>query len=451
MGMGKTVSVLTHLAYDYEFMGCSCPTLVLAPLRVAQYTWPGEVTKWDHLKHLSIVAIVGSEEERSQRLAWALGSGHVQVVCINYENLPWLAKWLAARRKAWPFRRVVADESTRLKNFRTKQGGTRAHALAPVAHRDVKRWINLTGTPSPNGLKDLWGQQWFIEGGARLGLTYAAFEERWFGYRRVQDAVNRKVEIQPVIFPYAQEQIQQRMADCSLALDPKDWFDLDEIIVKTVPVKLPVKARRVYRDLEKEMFAHLDAGKTVEIVNAATLTMKCLQVANGAVYLDAEEHGKGAHVELHEAKLEALDSIYQEAAGAPLLVVYQWKTDLDRILRAFPKARSLVGKDSGQTMADWNEGKVPMLVVHPASAGHGLNLQDGGNTVVFFGQWWDLEQHDQVIERIGPMRQKQSGHNRPVFAYYIVAEDTIDEAVIARRASKAGVQDTLMEYAKRRG
>lgn len=444
MGMGKTVTTLTMLDAYYNVAGQTEPTLVLAPKRVALTTWPSEAKKWDHLQSLEVVPVVGDAQERRHALR-----KDVPVYTLNYDNLPWLLETLDGR---WPFARVVSDESTRLKGFRTQQGGARARALGTVAHTKVAQWWNLTGTPAPNGLKDLWGQTWFLDEGKRLGRTYAAFESRWFGYRRAKDAASGRMDIQPVIFPFAQEQIQERLKDIYLTLDPKDWFDLADPIVTIVNVELPTKARVVYDEMEKEMFTRL-GGYDVEAFNAASKSMKCLQIANGAAYVDPKVLGDdhpSARLwhEVHDEKLQALESIVNESGGMPVLVAYHFKSDLARLLKAFPKGREL---DSDQkTIAQWNAGEIPLLFAHPASAGHGLNLQMGGNIIVFFGQWWDLEQHDQIIERIGPVRQMQAGFDRAVFVYYIIAQDTVDEVVMARRSGKTEVQQLLLDYMNRK-
>lgn len=455
MGIGKTSTCLTWLNIVYNVLGDDHPTLVLAPLRVAQSTWPDEVRKWRHLQALEVVSCTGTPADREA----ALRRG-APVVCMNYDNLVWLREWYSANGKAWPYRRVVADESTRLKSFRIKQGGARAQALGEVAHAQAREWINLTGTPSPNGLKDLWGQQWFIDAGQRLGRTYAAFEQRWFGYQRMKDAVSGKTFIQPIIFPFAQQQIQERLADCSLTVDPHDFFDLKQPIVNVIEVELPRNARAKYRELEREMFAQLASGAHVnasakmegadgveiEVFGAAALSMKCLQFSNGRAHLDNQRYGKGATAQVHDAKIQALASVIEEAAGMPVLVAYHFKPDLAQLREAFPHGRVLDAKP--ETQREWNTGKIPLLFAHPDSAGHGLNLQDGGNILVFFAQWWALEAHDQIVERIGPMRQMQSGHDRPVFIHYIVAKDTVDELVMARRESKRSVQDLLLESMK---
>lgn len=435
MGLGKTVTCLTLLDFYYNVWGDDAPTLVLAPKRVAVSTWPDEARKWTHLQRLKVVSVTGDLKQREAALKQR---AHVYVT--NYDNLVWLRLHFEEAGKPWPFRRVIADESTRLKSFRLRQGGVRAQALSKVAHVDVAEWWNLTGTPSPNGLDDLWGQQWFIDSGARLGRTYSAFQQRWF--HPIRNGQFTKWQVSE----HAQEQIQAKLADCSLTIDPADWFDLQKPIVNIIRVQLPPSARAKYRELEREMFTQLQAGEEVEVFNAAALSLKCLQLANGAVYLDPQRYGPDVAIEVHDAKIEALESVVEEANGAPILVAYHFKSDLARLQRAFPGGRTLDAEPS--TIVDWNAGRIPLLFAHPASAGHGLSLQDGGNIIVFFGQWYDLEQHDQIIERIGPVRQLQSGHNRPVFVHYIIADKTVDEVVMARRESKTGVQQLLLNYMK---
>lgn len=438
MGMGKTTICATVLDAYYNVAGQTEPTIVLAPKRVAQNTWPSELAKWEHLRDLEIAVAVGTEAERRTAV-----KRDVPILAVNYDVLPWLINHVGAKR--WRWRRIVADESTRLKSYRTKQGGVQAQALSQIAWLpQVKEWWNLSGTPSPNGLKDLWGQAWFLDQGLRLGRSYSAFEDRWFGYKRIRDALSNKVEIKPVIMPFAQDQIQEALKDISLTLDPKDWFDIKDPIVSVVEVDLPRQARQHYNDMERDMFTQL-ADVDIEAFGAAAKTMKCLQCANGAMYTD-KEATKWA--EVHDGKLQALESIIAESGGASILVAYHFKSDLARLQRAFPKGRVL--DESKKTEDDWNAGLIPLMFLHPASAGHGLNLQEGGNTLVFFGHWWDLEKHDQVIERIGPMRQLQSGLDRPVFIYYIVAKDTVDEVVIARHSTKRAVQDLFLDYMKRR-
>lgn len=440
MGTGKTVSTLTALDFLYRGMGETHPTLVLAPLRVAQSTWPDEARKWEHLSGLEVVSATGTPAERAAAL-----KRDVPVVTINYDNIPWLVEHLAG---AWPFKTVIADEATRLKNFRITQGGKRASFLGAFAHTHVERWINLTGTPAPNGLVDLWGQAWFLDRGQRLGRSYSAFEKRWFAWRR-RDTKDQYAKDR-VLMEGAQAQIEGKLRDLTLTVRAEDFLDLPPLIENVIEVDLPASARRHYRELQKELFTKLENGAEVEAFNAASLTMKCLQCANGAMYLDPERYlpqaGEPQWIEVHDAKLQALESVVEEAAGTPVLVAYHFKSDLARLQRAFPQARALDADPS--TISEWNAGRIPVLFAHPASAGHGLNLQDGGNIIVFFGLWWDLEQHEQIIERIGPTRQAQSGHNRPVYVHRIVARKTVDELVLARLKTKASVQQVLLDAMK---
>lgn len=444
MGLGKTSSTLNTLDALYRSGESTRPTLVLAPLRVAQSTWPDEAAKWDHLARIEVRPIVGTPKARRE----ALRDTNATVFTMNYENLPWLVEHLGERGKGSPFENIVLDEATRVKGFRgsiqvSKLGkeflrtdtGARAKALARLLPR-ARRVLELTGTPSPNGLGDLWAQLWFLDQGERLGRTHTAFIQRWFypspdGYGSLP-------------LPFAQEQIQDRVRDICLSLEARDWFDLREPIINVIRVTLPKEARRLYEAMEKQMFMELAGGHEVEAFGGAAKTLKCLQLANGAAYVG---DGTTEFVEVHDAKLQALESVVEEAAGAPILVAYHFKSDLARLQRAFPKGRAL--DSDPQTIRDWNAGRIPLLFAHPASAGHGLNLQDGGNTLVFFGMNWNLEEHLQIIERIGPTRQMQAGHDRPVFIHYIVAEGTVDDLVRLRLETKREVQDILMEAMKR--
>lgn len=429
MGTGKSLSTLTAL--DALTVATDpYPALVLAPLRVAKTTWPGEVKKWSHLD-MTITSAAGDLATRRLALRKV-----PDVTTINYENLPWLVeRW----GEDWPYRTVIADESTRLKSFRLRQGSVRAQAIAKVAHRRVERWVNLTGTPAPNGLMDLWGQAWFIDQGQRLGRSFGSFERRWFATRKPHPNAQWG---EVFALPHAQAEIEALLSDVTITVRAADFLDLPPLIENVIKVELPSVARRHYRELEREMFTML-AGSEVEAVSAAALSVKCLQLCNGAAYVD----DAGNFKEVHDEKIAALQSVVEESAGAPILVAYHFKSDLARLQRAFPAGRAL---DSDPRTIDlWNAGKIPLLFAHPASAGHGLNLQDGGNIVVFFGLWWNLEEHEQIIERIGPTRQAQAGHNRPVYVHRIVADQTVDELVLARLQGKASVQSLLLEAMKK--
>ena len=425
MGTGKTVATLTAL--DGLQLVEDGPVLIVAPLRVATTTWPSEVLKWAHLKDINVSVITGTEKERIEAIR-----SPAYIYTTNYEQLVWLVAYWGDR---WPYKTVVLDESTKVKSFRLRQGGKRAQALGSIAHTRITRLIELTGTPASNGLKDLWGQAWFVDAGTRLGRTFTAFDQRWF--RTGFDGFSK------IPLPGAQNEIQDKLRDVCLTIDAADWFDLHEPIVNNIFVDLPPKARKHYKEMEDAMYTELE-GIELEAFNAAAKTVKCLQLAAGAAYTD----DTGKWKETHKVKLEALESIIEEAAGMPVLVAYNFKSDLARLLKAFPQGRHL-DKNSA-TIVDWNAGKIPVLFAHPASAGHGLNLQDGGNILVFFSPNWNLEEHLQIIERIGPTRQLQAGYDRPVFIHRIIARNTVDELVLERLTTKRRVQDVLLDSMKKR-
>lgn len=454
MGLGKTVATLTALE-ALQFAGEEPgPALILAPKRVARRTWSDEVRKWDHLERFRVVPIVGTQAERI-----AAAATKADAYTINYENLEWLVeKW----GTAWPYRTVVADEADRLKSlrlsFRTArkkdgtlgreylagQGGSRARALGMIAHTPkVRRFIELTGTPSPNGLKDLWGQLWFLDAGKRLGRTYEAFSKRWF--QKGWDGYS----IEPTAS--ADRQIHEAVADICLAIRSEDYFALEAPIVNNVYVDLPPKAMKSYKDMERDMFVQL-RDRTAEAFGAAARTQKCLQLANGAVYVDplvetdTDPRGKEWRA-VHDEKLDALEDILGEAGGAPVIVVYEFRSDLARLLKAFPRGRHL---NTDKDERDFKAGRIPILFTHPKSAGHGIDgFQNVCNQIVFFGHNWSLGDYQQIIERIGPVRQMQAGLNRSVFIHHIIARDTVDELVMERRETKREVQDLLLEAARR--
>jgi SNF2 family DNA or RNA helicase len=445
MGLGKTVSTLT--ATDRMILAgmVEKPTLIVAPLRVARDVWPGEVHEWSHLRHMNVVPILGSPSARLDQLK---RTG--EIYTINFENLEWLIGLLWDR---WPFDMVVVDEATKLKSLRASvkkhpktgtefvsgQGGQRALALLKVVYQHKpSRFVELSGTPAPNGLQDLWGQVYFLDYGQRLGNTYNAFRNRWF----IQSFDGFSIE--PTT--NAQVEIQEKVKDICLALKSEDWFPLDKPIVHRIYVDLPPDARKQYKDMERKLLADI-SGHKIEAFNAGARTMKCRQIASGACYTTPGP-GKREWVEVHKAKLDAFEEIVEEAAGMPILTAYDFQCDLERLLKRFPKGRHLDQKP--QTIKDWNSGKIPQLFTHPASAGHGLSLQHGGNILVYFGWDWNNETHAQILERIGRVRQAQSGYNRNVYVYYIIARNTIDEDMLEAHETKRSIQDVLMESLKRR-
>lgn len=443
MGVGKGPATLDALCTLFLF-GEITRVLVLAPKRVAQSTWPGEIEKFKAtFGHLTYAVAVGDAATRHAAIR-----SNSMLVFMNYENLSWLVENYS---DTFNFDMIVADESSRLsslrvslqrskngKQFLTGQGGSRAKALATVALTKVKRFVNLSGTPAANGLEQLWGQAFFLDSGRRLGSSFTAFSHRWF--RSVPGSDPKQMRIEPL--PFADEQIRAAIKDITMAVEARDHFDLPPLIENIIYVDLPPAARKQYVEMEKELFTWIE-GHPIEAFSAGAKSQKALQIAAGAAYVDDE----GNWATVHDEKIDALGSVMSEAAGMPVLVFYHFKSDLARIRKAFPKAEHL--GSNPKTIEQWNDGKIQMLLAHPQSSGHGLSLQHGSNICCFFTTSWSLETDSQAIERLGPTRQAQSGYNRPVFVHRIVARKTLDEVVVARLKTKASVQDALMAAMKR--
>ena len=444
-GLGKTSSGL-FVADILPLLGkARGPTLVVGPMRVARDVWHEEAEKWAQFQHLKLRWIGGTPGQRFEILR---ARPFADIYTLSYELLPWLIDTL---QSTFPFKMVIADESDSLKGFRlagrhaprtttdgrpSRSGSSsvRSYAIARVAHTIVERWYNFTGTPAPNGLKDLWGQLWYVDRGQRLGLTHGAFMARWFQ----TNPYSRKVEPSR----HSEGEIHAALKDVCLTIDPKDYFDLHEPIVVPMEFNLPPAARRIYDKLEKTLFAELVSGTEVEVFNEAALTNKCLQLANGAVYTTYPQWET-----VHEEKIEILKSIVAESGGAPVLVAYQFKSDAARILKAFPHAALLAEADG---LRAFKAGDAQLGIAHPKSMGHGVDgLHLATNILVRFGHGWDLGQRIQMLERIGPMRQFQAGFDRAVFVYDIIARKTLDVEVIARHKSKISVQEALLNAMNR--
>lgn len=445
MGIGKTSAELVVLDWlrilgelDYQY-----PALVFGPMRVARDTWPDEVRKWEQFKDLEIIPLVGTSDERKKLL-----KRRAHIFTSSYELAPWLVEqWL----ERWPYRIVVADEADRLMGFRmvskheTKitskkagKSGMRAHQIARIAHNLTDRWVNLTGTPGR--LQDLWGPTWYIDRGERLGKTYSAFKMRWF-----RKKWNSDYGIEAM--PHAEKEIHGLLRDIYLTVDPHDYFDLKKPIYNKVEVKLPPAARKLYNQARKEMYIEIEgfmaSGEGINIVNAGVLSQKCLQIANGAIYTE-----RPVWAPIHGAKLEALDSIIHEAGGEPVMVAYNFRHDLERILDAFPQA---VDISTSKGLAMFKAGKRTVGVAHPKSMGHGIDgLQYVCNRLVYFGHDWKTRERQQILERIGPMRQLQAKLERPVWVSDIVAVDTEDENVMRVHHDNVTVQQALLDAMNRR-
>lgn len=439
MGMGKSAAVLA-ITDALQLAGLVRKNLVIGPLRVARTTWVDEVGRWDEFAHLKIQTIVGTLDQRKE----ALRNDKADIYTVNYDVLQWLVEYIGVDN--WPFDMVTPDEASKLRSFRLLQGGKRAQALATVAHTKVRRWLNLSGGIMPNGLENLWAPMWFVDRGQRLGRSFDAFESRWFGYQRAKDAVNaHKTRIKRIAFPHAMGEITGAIKDVSLAFNPKDWFSIADPVAVPIYVDLPAEARKKYREMEREMFTHI-AGHDIEAFASSAKVIKTQQLANGSCYTGSDEQVERdvSHwVPVHDEKLDALESIIDENDGEVLLVAYHFKPDLARLKKRFPTGRHITTKEDED---DFKGGRIQLAFVHPQSIGHGIDgFQNVCHIVVFFALSFDLDPHDQLVERVGPMRQMQSGMNREVMVYQIIARNTIDEAVAERLVSKRGTQDATMD------
>lgn len=424
MGSGKTTVVLSTLNCLQLMDEDVFPAIVFAPINVVKSVWAQECQKWNQFKHISCSPVVGSQDDRIFALR-----RKADIYAINYENIPWLMKYLNG---VWPFKTVICDESSNLKSFRTRQGGVRAKAISKV--RDITpSWINLDGTPAPNGLTDLWGPQFFIDGGEALGGSYSAYIDRWF---------NKVGDMQkPIPCKWAFNEITSLLKPTMRSIRMESYLPLDKPVVQYVKVSLPPVARRAYDTMEKELFMEVMSGQ-VNATNAGDRINKCLQICNGAVYST-----KPKFIEIHDEKVEALKSIIEESKGDPIIVVYKFVHDKDRILKAIPGA--VWGNGSIKILDLWNAGQIPVLVVHPLSYGHGLNLQHGGRRMAFFGMGNNAGAHAQILERIGPLRQFQAGLNRLVYTYYIEAEDTCDEDAREALEGKISLMQAILKRMER--
>jgi SNF2 family DNA or RNA helicase len=415
MGMGKSVSTLTAIA-DLTGAGLVGKALVIAPLRVCNSVWAQEARKWQHTEQLRVSVATGSARSRTAALFKT-----ADVYVINKENVPWIVDYYGDN---WPFDMVVIDESSTFKNAQSK----RFKALKKMLP-NIQRMVLLTGTPSPNGLHDLWAQMYLVDFGERLGRTLTGFRQRFFE----TDYFGHKYELRAG----SAEKIESVISDRVMHMSADDYLDLPDRIDIVAPVDLNTKAFAGYKNFEKTSLAELEDGHEVEAINAAVLAGKLMQYANGAMYTDAN----GAWCETHTAKLDALSDIVDDNAGETMLVAYNFKSDLERLRKRFPQAVVLDKEQS--TIDRWNSGSIPMLLAHPASAGHGLNLQSGGALCVWLGMTWNLEYYLQFNARL-----HRQGQTRPVRIIHLVGRDTIDERVLNVLKSKDATQSALLKALK---
>lgn len=416
MGLGKsviTLSAIFDLCLDSFLV---CKVLVIAPLRVARDTWPAEINKWDHLKGLSYSVAVGTEKERIDAL-----KKQSTLYIINRENVDWLV-----HKSGIPFHfdMVVIDELSSFKSY----GAKRFKSLLKV-RPSVKRIVGLTGTPSSNGLMDLWAEFRILDLGQRLGRYISHYRNTYFK----PDKRNAQIIFSYKPLPGAEEEIYKQISDITISMKSTDYLKMPEYVSNEVFVTLSEKEWKVYSDFKEDMVANL-GDEEIDAVNAAVLSGKLLQMANGAVY-DSENK---AHV-IHDKKLDALEDLIEGANGKPVLVAYWYKHDLERIRDRFPVRQIQSSKD----IEDWNDGKIPIAVIHPASAGHGLNLQSGGSTLIWFGLTWSLELYQQTNARLYRQGQKDT-----VIVHHIITKNTIDEDVLLALTKKEKTQDALIDAVK---
>ena len=416
MGLGKTAIVLTVINFLLS-IGEIKRILIVAPKRVAESTWPAEVEKWAHLAGLRISVLVGSKAQRKSSVGV-----DSDIYVINFENLKWL---MEHHGKKWPYDMVVVDEVTRVKSPTAL--GTR---LLRRICRHTDRFVWLTGTGAPNGLQDLWAPMYLLDQGQRLGKGIGAFRQRYCepcGFELRQWCMREGSE----------NEIYEKMGDIVLSMKSEDYIELPAVIENTIEVELPDDARKLYKQMEDEFFLELESSEVVEAVNAGAKAMKLRQLASGFVFNES-----GDWHEVHRAKLEALEEIVAELNGQPALIAYYFQPDLERIKTAIPKAQRL---DSADDIKRWNAGKIPLALVHAASEGHGLNLQDGGHHLVFYSLDWNLDNHLQLRKRL-----HRSGQKHTVIEHYIEAKKTVDGLIRKRLSTKRSVQDLLYEALKSR-
>ena len=414
MGLGKTVislSALWELLLDRFDIG---KVLIIAPKRVAEDTWPKEIKKWSHLEELNFSLVMGNEKQRLKAL-----NKKVFIYIINRENVAWLVE-----NYKWDFDTVVIDELSSFKSNRAQ----RFKALKAVRPK-IARVIGLTGTPAPNSLIDIWPQIYLLDMGERLGRFIGGFRDRFFQ----ADKRNREIIYSYKLREGAEEAIYNNISDICISMKAVDFLEMPELINNNIEVTMSTKEKKIYDDFKKNMIISVE-GNELDAINAAGLSNKLVQMANGAVY---GEEKKVIHI--HDRKLDALEDLIEGANGKSILVAYWYKHDLSRIKERF-NVRNI---DTSEDIEDWNKGKIPVALIHPASAGHGLNLQEGGSTIVWFGLTWSLELYQQLNARLWRQGQKNT-----VVIQHIVTKGTHDEDIIKALASKEANQSALIAAVK---
>lgn len=418
MGLGKTVITLTAI-HDLRYNRWEvAKPLIIAPKKVAEATWTTEAKKWEHLKMMRVIPVLGTAQQRIRALATP-----ADVYVVNRENVQWLVEHF---KNAWPFDMVVLDESSSFKNSQSK----RFKSLKLVRSR-IKRIVELTGTPSSNGLEDLWAQIYLLDGGARLGKTLGAYRDKYF----VPGRRNRTT-----IFNYAPkdgsfEMIKQAISDICISMKAEDYLTLPDMLVNNVPVALDSAAAKAYAQLETDLLLQVDENM-ITAGSAGVLTGKLLQLCNGAIY----DENKNA-VKVHDCKIDAFLELIEQLNGQHALVFYNFQHDRDRLVEALAKYNLRVRVYSqAKDEQDWNNGEIDVLLAHPASCGYGLNLQQGGHHAIWFGLTWSLEQYEQANKRL-----HRQGQEYPVIIHHLIVQGGMDEQVVEALENKGDMQNALMD------
>ena len=420
MGLGKTVSTLTAIVDLINFFEVS-KVLIVAPKRVAEMTWGDEVENWQHLNGLRVSVIKGTAKQRE-----AAARADADIYTVSRDNLVWLLQMWGGSKV--PYDMIVLDELSSFKNHQSKR-----FKAAKIIRRSCNRVVGLTGTPAPNGLIDLWAQMYLVDGGVRLGKTITDYRANYFR----PGAQNGGIIYEYKPLPTTENVLSEKIADITLSMKALDFLDMPELTYINNYVELSPKVKKQYDKFEEDQVLQLMQEEEITALSAAALSNKLLQFAGGAIYdADRQVHG------VHNEKLETLVEMIEAANGSPVLVAYNFQHEKDRILDALKDygAEALEGVDS---VRRWNNGEIPVLVTHPASAGHGLNMQKGGNRIIWFGVTWSLELYQQFNARLW-----RQGQRSGVFVHHIVARGTIDEKVIAALSGKAATQDGLMSAVK---
>ena len=426
MGLGKTVTTLTALR-DMMLDDVSVSkVLVIAPLRVARDTWPTEVEKWDHLSDLDVSIIVGTAKERTAAL-----NHSAMIYVVNRENVKWLVEYYEKNGLRWDFDCIVIDELSSFKNYQSQ----RFKWLRKV-RPFVRRWIGLTGTPTSNGLMDLWAEIGILDGGERLGRFIGRYRDAYFKPGSMNPSTG--VVFSYIPRPGAEEQIYDRISDMTISMKALDYLDMPECVYVDHKVEMSEPERKLYDQLKKDLIIPLEDGD-IDAANAASLSNKLLQMSNGAVY---DENGEARPI--HKRKLEMLEDLIEAANGQPVLIVYWFKHDRQRVMEHLTAA-GYSPRDirESQDIKDWNAGNIPVALIHPAGAGHGLNIQEGGHILIWFGLTWSLELYQQTNARLWRQGQKQT-----VTIHHIITANTVDEDVLAALASKDVTQEKLIAAVK---